>query len=85
MVRRNGQVKFTPTEKRMWDLLADGLPHSRWELRESLYDELGDVTNIRTHISKLRHKLPDGEAILCEIYKRTVHYRRVKLLSTGKR
>ena len=72
---------YTPTQKRILDLLADGLPHSRYEIHACLDDELSALRAIRRHISVIRqsHRAKDQD-IVCEIYNRTVHYRHVRLL-----
>lgn len=75
---------WTPTQRRMLALLSDGMPHSRHELHACLEDNLGAITNIRDHISKLRGKLrPRGETIVCEVWNRTIHYRWVRLLDAA--
>ena len=75
-------MKFTRTERRMMEILADGLPHSRRELHACLPDELGELRNIWTHISRIRKKVrPKGREIVCEIWQRTVHYRLVVLVT----
>lgn len=72
---------FTPTHKRMLEVLSDGLPHSRLEMHACLYDELGDIENIHYHISTLRkHLRKKGEDILIQIISRRPHYRHVRLL-----
>ena len=78
---------LTPTQRRMLTLLADGRPHRREELRQLLWDELGALSNIQTHLSQLRKKLrPQGQEILCEIVQRRICYRQVQLLqSTARR
>lgn len=77
---------MTATQKRIADLLADGLPHSRHELRQCLWDEAGHWSNVQPHISHLRKALREkGMDILCTIHKRTVHYQKVKLVKNGKK
>lgn len=57
---------LTPTELRMYRILSDGLPHSKYELHECLDDPLADLTSIQMHLSRLRGKiLPKGETVVC--------------------
>jgi hypothetical protein len=82
-------MEFTGVRKKMVDLLADGLPHTRHELHACLSDELGPMKNISAHLAFIRKKLRTiGEDILCEFVARRMHYRRVRLLpspNNGKR
>jgi hypothetical protein len=72
---------WTPTQRRIINLLADGLPHARGELRRCLHDELGDESNVRFHIHRIRRQLPSHEAIVCEIWRGRITYRHVRLLT----
>ena len=79
-------MKFTRTERRMMEILADGLPHSRRELHACLPDELGALKNIWTHLSRIRKKVRlKGEEIVCVIHNRTVHYRLVRLVANARK
>lgn len=72
---------YTPTQKRMLDLLGDGLPHTRQALHACLWDENGPLSNIWSHVSLLRKRLrPLGRDIVCEIVNRRICYRQVVLL-----
>lgn len=74
---------FTPTEQRMLKILSDGFPHHKSELQVCLPDNLGDITNIRAHLSFLRKKLrPKGEDILCELCRGEAYYRWVRILAS---
>ena len=56
---------FTPTERRIYDMLSDGTLHSVTELMTVLDDELALPMAIRPHISKMRAKLSQsGEDIV---------------------
>ena len=78
MSRADGD--FTPTQKRILTVLADGYRHSREELRRCI-DEYSELTTLRMHLSYLRTKLHRrGEDIICELYQRGIHYRHVRLL-----
>ena len=59
-------AKFTPTEQRILDLLADGGMHTREEMYSCLDDDLASPTAIRFHLSNMRKKLnPSGYDISC--------------------
>lgn len=73
---------LTATQQRIYDMLCDGLPHSRKEIHTCLPDELSQITAIQAHITMLRKKLPPGQAILVEVKSRSVHYRLVRLLNS---
>lgn len=77
-------IRFTPTQQRMVDLLADGLPHPRQQLRECLYDELSEFSVVQNHISDIRKKLLlRGEYIVCELRGYQICYRHVRLLHSN--
>lgn len=79
-------ANYTPTQKRILAVLADGLPHSSEELLKCIGDDLSPSGNLRVHLSLLRKKLrPLGEDILCEYSYRTYSYRHVKLLCPASR
>jgi len=76
--------EFTPVQRRMLEVLADGRPHTPLELHACLVDELGPVSNIKFHLTTIRKKLrPRGEDIICEIHNRKMHYRHVRLISNS--
>lgn len=57
---------FTTTEKAILNKLADGKPHTKEELLAVMPDpEFANVTNLRTHIHRIRKKLePKGYDIV---------------------
>jgi hypothetical protein len=69
----------------MYQILSDGLPHKKRELHGCLYDDMGALRNIQTHISLMRRQLrPLGMDILCELVNtRCVCYRLVRLLASA--
>ncbi len=76
-------ARFTPTEQRILNLLSDGLPHSREEIRHCLSDELAPKAAIRPHIASIRRVLRLlGEDIICEINPK-ICYRHVRLLASA--
>jgi hypothetical protein len=77
-----GQVSpFTPTQQRLLDALADGLPHAPAELA-ALIDSQATIENLWSHLSYVRIRLRKrGEDILAVYHNRTLHYRHVRLLA----
>lgn len=63
-------------------MFADGLPHSREELRTCLNDDMGALNNVRAHITNLRKLIPADEAIVCELYRATICYRHIVLVNS---
>lgn len=74
-------AKFTTTELRILQLLADGRPHKRKEIHACLEDELAEMKAIRFHIMNIRRKLPRSETVVCEVFGSTICYRHVRLLA----
>jgi hypothetical protein len=74
--------KFTPTQRRIIALLADGLPHTRREVFGCLDDDLAQLSAIKRHLSVIRTMLrPVGQDIICELHRRSICYRHVRLLT----
>lgn len=74
-------LPFTPTQKKMLLVLADGLPHPISELQECLYDEKGCSHNVNAHLTAIRKILRlKGEDIICQHINRSHRYRHVRLL-----
>lgn len=74
-------VRYTPTEQRMLEMLSDGMRHLREELHTCLWDEQSSLKAIRVHICRLRVKLRRfGEDLICETDGRRLYYRHVRLL-----
>ncbi len=77
---------FTPSEKRIYDLLADGEGHSREQVlkavdAEANIEEPSDLANMYVVISKLRGKLKMiGQDIVAQSFGRKILYRRVRHL-----
>ncbi len=77
---------FTPTERKILAVLADGERHDRKEFREMLgipllLDNRQDDAVISTHICYMRDKLkPIGKYIVSEYYMRRYYYRLVNLV-----
>lgn len=78
------ELKLTPTENRIVDMLSDGLPHSRDQLMTCLYDDMGSYPNLNQHLFHLRRKIaPTGIGIVCELVRRGIHYRMVRFLASA--
>lgn len=74
-------VTFTPTEKRLLHIFADGQMHSRDELLTALDDDMATPSALRHHIKRMRKKLePRGELIMYTIHYGTIYYRHVRQL-----
>jgi DNA-binding winged helix-turn-helix (wHTH) protein len=74
---------FTPTERRILNILADGQPHVLHDLHRCLNDDLSAMSTLYSHVYNLRAKLrPKGQDILCENIRRRCYYRHVRLLAS---
>lgn len=73
-----------PIQTKMLDILSDGLPHSREELRVCLSDSQAEIKNIYPHLSLLRKRIRErGEAIMVEFVRRKLYFRHVRLLASA--
>lgn len=73
--------KLSPTLRKMAELLADGLPHTRQELHA--FCGPSSISVVRKHMVMLRAALPSGQAIICETTGRITYYRQVRLLHSA--
>ena len=64
------------TERKFWDVLSDGRPHTPEELAKCLWDDCGinPRSSIKMHISNIRRHLPAGYQILVTYKEQRVHY-----------
>lgn len=75
--------KLTPTQRRLFDVLADGQPHTLQELHQCL-DHLTGVRTVSVHLTAMRKVLrPAG----LDVFSRTVRgheatYHLVRLLAS---
>jgi DNA-binding CsgD family transcriptional regulator len=81
-------MHFTPTQRRILQVLADGEPHRPTELAAQLDDDMGPVSNVKPHLTAIRKLLRlRGEDILCVVpgppHRRCLHYRWVRLRPAG--
>lgn len=66
---------YTPTQRAILTVLADGRSHHHSQLQRCLPDDLADGNALRQHIFKLRRKLrPKGHLIICELVEGQAHY-----------
>lgn len=77
-------LKLTPTQKKFYDLMADGERHRIPEFRMVMNDDLATEAAIAVRISSLRAILKGiGEDVVCErAENRQKTYRRVRTLYT---
>lgn len=72
---------LTPTQRKLAEILSDGLAHSREELMVAIDDELSGLQNLRQHLHNLRKKLLlRGETIIAEQIQFKYYWRWVRLL-----
>jgi DNA-binding response OmpR family regulator len=72
---------YTETQKRILQVLSDGLRHKRQELVDCLDDPLANPNTISVHLTYLRRKLnPIGEDVICVKSAKGYHYQHVRLL-----
>lgn len=74
------EVKFTPTETRLLKILSDGNRHHKDELFECLDDDMSSLNALAKAICLLRKKLPNGDGILVEWWRRKRFYRLVRYI-----
>lgn len=69
------EVRFTPTQREIMNLLSDGKTHTKEELHKLLYDDLGAVSNVFVHITNLRKIIrPAGYIITIQSLRRKPYY-----------
>jgi hypothetical protein len=73
--------EFTPTERRILAVLADGLPHPRKEIIACMEDPLAQAKSIHKHLGSLKIKLRyRGQEILCQLIGKCLFYRQIRHL-----
>ena len=75
-----GGVTFTKTERAIMAVLLDGKPHLPDDLLRELPDELSGMSALHQHLSRIRIKLPNKRAILCQYMQRKKWFRLVETL-----
>ncbi|HYE70380.1 MAG TPA: helix-turn-helix domain-containing protein [Aquabacterium sp.] len=75
-------LQFTPAQQRIVDLMADGLPHTKEELRRTLWDDLASTVTAQVHLCHIRKKLRTaGCDVLIQYLGNRLHYRLVAYLA----
>jgi hypothetical protein len=76
---------YTPTQKRILAVLADGNMHLRVELEACIDDELADKDiGLRMHLSRLRVKLrPSGLDVIYRCVNKKHYYQKVRLIAAA--
>lgn len=69
-------VGLTRTQKKFWEVLSDGKPHTPEELTKCLWDDCGLnlQLSVKQHMSDIRRKLPPGYQIVATFPNRRTHY-----------
>ena len=68
--------RFTPTQRRIYDVLQDGKFHTRDELHSCLPDDLSSNGSVRFHLSNVRKIVREfNMEIVCQIHGQMTHYR----------
>jgi hypothetical protein len=81
---KNGRL-FTKTQEKILAVLADGMPHTREELRKCFDDgsgvPLSGLQQLNNNLTAIRKVIrPLGQEILCQYKSRFFYYRHVRLL-----
>lgn len=78
------ELKLTPTERRIYEHLADGKGHHKKELQALLNDDMACTSTLSVHLYRLRLKLKAvGEDVICQaVGQRKIMIRRVVQLPT---
>lgn len=73
--------QYTPTERRILDALADGMPHAQTALVSILNDDMTDRNTLHQHLYNLRKKMEEvGMGVQCVRVKGQAHYRLTRLV-----
>lgn len=70
---------LTQTERKVYNLLADGLPHAREEIHALLEDELSAMQAIKNHVSAVRKQVRKASYEIV-FDQRTLTYRMVQIV-----
>ena len=74
--------RFTPTQRAIMQVLKDGRPHRREELKMAFSDALCSDVTIRVHVFHINQKIrPLGQEIVVVFRERQRLYRWVRIIS----
>lgn len=74
-------VSYTPIQKRILEILSDGMPHDRWQLLKCIGDPLATLPGLQQHMYLLRSRLRMiNQEIVCVRRQGSYMYQHVKLL-----
>ncbi len=72
--------RFTPTERRIVALLADGFAHAHAEVKGLLDDDLADPSAVKAAVCRLRKKLPPHLGVFYDGTNGTAKWRLVRFI-----
>lgn len=73
----NGYPHLTPTEQRIIDLLKDGKPHWRAELKALLNDDMAGPNAVAMHLRNVRRKIVKHRKMIVCVHPAPEDYSRV--------
>ena len=79
-------MTFTPTQRKIFDMLLDGQPHTKKELHGCLWDDMNDDPDncLKAHISTMRRIIGlQGLDIVARGHNGTTQYRLVRYITAG--
>jgi DNA-binding CsgD family transcriptional regulator len=75
------KLSFTPTQKKIMDILSDGHPHLETDLIKLGIDEFANPRTLKMHLSMIRKKIrPKKREIISTRLHRKLYYQLVGLL-----
>ena len=72
--------EYTKTERAILNVLSDGQPHLPDDLLTLLPDDQSNTQCLNNHLSRMRKKLPNKQAIICQLLHRKGWFRLVRTL-----
>ena len=79
------ELRLTPIQRKMLEVLSDKKSHRPQELHACLNDDLGPLSNIGAHLTIIRKKLISAEMdIICETGTSDTTYRLSRLVRSEK-
>lgn len=75
-------ASFSPTERKIFELLRDGDKHTKSEIKETFSDHLCSDNTLRVHIHAINRKIRSkGQEVVCIRKNWTSYYRWVRIIS----